>query len=73
MCVAVPAEIKIIKNSSALVAYMGMEREVDISLVPDVREGDFVIIHAGFAIQVLDKTEAEKTLKLFKEIEELTD
>ena len=71
MCVAVPAEIKIIKNNSALVAYMGIKREVDISLVPEVKEGDFVIVHAGFAIQILDSTEAEKTLELFKEIEKL--
>lgn len=71
MCVAVPAKVKIIKNSTALVAYMGMEREVDISLVPNLKEGDFVIIHAGFAIQVLDAAEAKKTLELFKEIEAL--
>lgn len=71
MCVAVPAKVKIIKNSTALVAYMGMEREVDISLVPNLNEGDFVIIHAGFAIQVLDAAEAKKTLELFKEIEAL--
>jgi len=71
MCVAVPARIKEIKNNSALISYMGLEREIDISLVPDVEIGDFVIVHAGFAIQIIDRNEAEKTLELFNEIEEL--
>ncbi|HAX17494.1 MAG TPA: HypC/HybG/HupF family hydrogenase formation chaperone [Actinobacteria bacterium] len=71
MCVAVPARIKEIKNNSALISYMGLEREIDISLVPDAEIGDFVIVHAGFAIQIIDRNEAEKTLELFNEIEEL--
>jgi hydrogenase expression/formation protein HypC len=71
MCVAVPAKIKNIKNNSALISYMGVEREIDISLVPEAKKDDFVIVHAGFAIQIIDSTEAKETIELFNEIEQL--
>lgn len=71
MCVAVPARIKQINKTTALVSYMDMEREIDISLVPDAAIDDFVIVHAGFAIQIIDNAEAEKTMELFNEIESL--
>lgn len=71
MCVAVPARIKKINKTTALVSYMDMEREIDISLVPDAAIDDFVIVHAGFAIQIIDNAEAEKTMELFNEIESL--
>ncbi len=71
MCVAVPAKIMKIKNNIALVSYMGAKREIDISLVPEAAINDFVIVHAGFAIQIIDNTEAEKTIELFNEIKQL--
>lgn len=67
MCLAVPAEVKSIDGHMATVDYGGVSRTVNISLV-DARVGDYVIVHAGYAIQVLDREEAEKTLELFREL-----
>jgi len=69
MCVAVPGKIMSIKKDTAVISYMGLEREIDISLVPDVKVGDYVIVHAGFAIQIINHEEAIKTIELFDEIE----
>lgn len=67
MCLAVPAEIKSIDGFMATVDYGGVSRSANISLV-DAKIGDFVIVHAGYAIQVLDREEAEKTLELFRQL-----
>jgi hydrogenase expression/formation protein HypC len=67
MCLAVPAEIKSIEGSSATVDYGGVKRTANISLV-EAKVGDFVIVHAGYAIQVMDREEAEKTLDIFREM-----
>ncbi|HEC77311.1 MAG TPA: HypC/HybG/HupF family hydrogenase formation chaperone [Thermoplasmatales archaeon] len=66
MCLAVPGRVSEIKGKKAIVDYGGIKRTADISLV-DVKEGDYVIVHAGFAIQVLNKKDAEETLKIFEE------
>ncbi|MCE5329722.1 HypC/HybG/HupF family hydrogenase formation chaperone [bacterium] len=66
MCVAVPAKIiKITADNSAEINSMGVTKTIDISLVPEATPGDFVIVHAGFAIQIIDKEEAQKVLELF--------
>jgi len=70
MCLAVPAEVKSIERHMATVDYGGVNRTANISLV-DAKVGDHVIVHAGYAIQVLDREEAEKTLDLFREMLEL--
>lgn len=67
MCLAVPAEVKSIDGHMATVDYGGVSRTANISLV-EAKVGDYVIVHAGYAIQVLDKEEAEKTLDLFREL-----
>jgi len=67
VCLAVPGKIIEIEGKKAKVDYGGIKREVDISLV-NAKEGDYVIVHAGFAIQVLDEKNAIETLKLFEEI-----
>ncbi len=72
MCLAVPAEIKSIEGSTATVDYGGVNRTTNISLV-EAKVGDFVIVHAGYAIQVLDREEAEKTLDIFREMLEQED
>lgn len=67
MCLAIPGKIKKInkKTDIALVDFDGVEREVNISLV-ESKIGDYVIVHAGFAIQKLKRKEALETTKLFK-------
>lgn len=67
MCLAVPAEIKSIDGCTATVDYGGVKRTANISLV-EAKVGDFVIVHAGYAIQVMDREEAEKTLDIFREM-----
>lgn len=68
MCLGIPAIIERIEGENAFVRHLGVKRKISIMLVPDVKVGDYVIVHAGFAIQRLDKEEAEKTLKLIEEI-----
>ena len=70
MCLAIPGKIVEIdtENQHAIIDYGdGTKRKANISLV-DVKKGDFVLVHAGFAIEVLDKKEAMETLDLFREM-----
>jgi len=66
MCVAVPAKIITVSDNIALIESAGVSKKIDISLVPEVKAGDYVIVHAGFAIQVVDTEEAQKILELFE-------
>ncbi len=67
MCLAIPAKIIKINKNIAEIESLGVKKEIDISLVPDVKKGDFVIVHAGFAIQIIDKEEAETIQNYWKE------
>jgi len=67
MCLAVPGEIKSVEGAVAKVDFGGVTRTANLSLV-EAKVGDYVIVHAGYAIQVLDKDEAEKTLEVFREL-----
>jgi hydrogenase expression/formation protein HypC len=58
MCLAIPARINRINKNIAEVESLGVKKEVDISLVPGVKVGDYVIVHAGFAIQIIDEEDA---------------
>ena len=68
MCLAIPAKVKSIKGDTALVDVSGVEREAMVMMTPEVKVGDYIIMHAGFAIQILDVKEAEETLRLLEEI-----
>jgi hydrogenase expression/formation protein HypC len=69
MCLAIPAKVLEVSGSRARVDFGGgVTREVNVSLLERVKVGDYVIVHAGFAIQILDSEEAEKTLKLWEEV-----
>lgn len=69
MCLAIPAKVLEVSGSKARVDFGGgVTREVNISLLERVEVGDYVIVHAGFAIQILDREEAEKTLKVWEEL-----
>ena len=70
MCLAIPGKIVDIdvENERAVVDYGdGTKREANITLV-EVKIGDYVLVHAGFAIQVLDEKDAKETLDLFREM-----
>ena len=67
MCLAIPGKVVEIKGRKAIIDYGGVIREADISLV-DAKKGDYVIVHAGFAIQVIDEKEAKETIKIFEEM-----
>jgi hydrogenase expression/formation protein HypC len=69
MCVAVPAKIITVSDNIAQMESMGVSKAIDISLVPEVCVGDYVIVHAGFAIQIVDREEAKKILELFESYE----
>jgi hydrogenase expression/formation protein HypC len=58
MCLAIPARITKINKNIAEVESLGVKKEIDVSLVPDVNVGDYVIVHAGFAIQLIDEEDA---------------
>lgn len=68
---AIPMQIVKIEGEKGIVEIGGVTREVGLQLVNDVKEGDYVIVHAGFAIQRLDEKRALETLALFAEMEKL--
>jgi hydrogenase expression/formation protein HypC len=68
MCLAVPGRILEMEGNAARVDFGGVTREASTALVPEARVGDYVLVHAGFAIQVLDEREAEETLSLFRDL-----
>lgn len=70
MCLAVPVRVLKIDGLKALVELGGLTRQANIMLVPDTQVGDYILLHAGFAIQRLDEKEAEETIRLFAEIAE---
>lgn len=69
MCLAVPMKvIKLLPPDRAIVDSDGISMEISLKIVDKVNIGDYVIVHTGFALEILDLTEAEKTLEIFKEI-----
>ena len=69
MCVAVPSKIITIDDQMATIDVQGAQRQVSLMLLPEPAElGDYVLVHAGFAIQKLDPEAGQETLKLFEEM-----
>lgn len=74
MCLAIPAQVKAInENNLATVDILGVTREVALDLTPSAEVGSYVLIHAGFAIEVVSEEAAQETLDLIKEFPELAD
>lgn len=67
MCLGIPMKILEIKDDLAFAEVGGAKREIGLTLVSDIKVGDYVIVHAGYAIQKLDKEQAEETLKLLRQ------
>jgi hydrogenase expression/formation protein HypC len=68
MCLSVPARIVQVESNRAKAEVGGLLREISIDLCPEVAVGEYVLIHAGFAIQRLDEKEAKETLDLLKQL-----
>lgn len=69
MCLAVAAKVLKMKDEyNAEVEVEGVTMNVSTALVPNVQEGEFVLVHAGFAIEVIDQVAAEENLRLWREI-----
>jgi hydrogenase expression/formation protein HypC len=70
MCLAVPALIKSINGQQAIADIEGITREISLQLTPEAKVGDYVLLHTGYAISIIDAEEAEETLKLLKKVAE---
>ncbi|MBF0119870.1 MAG: HypC/HybG/HupF family hydrogenase formation chaperone [Desulfobacterales bacterium] len=68
MCLAIPSKIVSICDKNATIDINGVKKNISISLVEDVKIGDYVIVHAGFAIHKIDEESAQESLKLLREI-----
>lgn len=74
MCLAVPGQLLSIEGDDPLtrqgrVAFAGIVKQANLAYVPEAKAGDYVLVHAGFAITVIDETEATKTLAYLAEFE----
>lgn len=69
MCLALPARVvTLLPDDQALVELGGVRKTVSVALIPEARVGDYVIVHVGHAIGLIDPAEAERTLALFAEM-----
>jgi hydrogenase expression/formation protein HypC len=68
MCIGVPVKIVKIYGNNGIAEYGGVKRKVGLQLIEDINVGDWVILHAGFAITKLDEQQAEETLQLLKQV-----
>jgi hydrogenase expression/formation protein HypC len=71
MCLAIPALITSKEDKEAEAEIGGISRRISLWLTPEAEVGDYVLVHTGYAINVLDQEEAEETLRLFEEIAEV--
>ena len=68
MCLAIPALVKSVDGQLAEVEVGGVSRRVSLLLTPEARVGDYVLLHTGYAISIIDEAEAKETLKLLEEM-----
>lgn len=73
MCLAIPSQIVKIENGMATINVGGAQATASLLLMEDVKVGDHVIVHAGFAIHKIDEKEARESLKILKEAAALVD
>lgn len=73
MCLAIPAVITLIEDKEAEVEIGGITRRISLWLTPEAKVGDYVLVHTGYAINIVDQEEAEETLRLLTEIAELAE
>ena len=73
MCLAVPVQVKSVSGNEAEVESGGVTYKASIMLTPEVKVGDYVLLHTGYAISIVDKEEAEERLKIFQEMDSLAE
>lgn len=77
MCLAIPGKVSQIEEINGMrsgrILFGGIARQACLDFVPDAREGDYVLVHVGFAISVVDKEEAERTYALLESLGYITD
>jgi len=78
MCLAVPGRVESIHGEDPLsrtgkVSFGGAVKEVNLAYVPEVKVGDYVVVHVGFALSIVDEEEATKVFEYLKEMEDLSD
>ena len=71
MCLSIPAKIESIDGEMAIVSVGGTTYEASLQMIDDVKIGDYVLLHTGFAIQKISEEDAAETLKIFEEFEDL--
>jgi hydrogenase expression/formation protein HypC len=71
MCLAVPVKVVAIDGNEAEVEIGGVKRRISIVLTPEARVGDYVLLHTGYAINVVNEAEAQETLKILEEMARL--
>ena len=72
MCLAIPAKItEIDENRTANADILGVTRQISLDLTPEAKVGDFVLVHAGFAIEIVEEDFARETIDLIKQFPEL--
>ncbi|MFD2642814.1 HypC/HybG/HupF family hydrogenase formation chaperone [Pseudomonas japonica] len=71
MCLAIPARVVELRDDDqALVDLGGIRKEISLALVSGVQLGDYVIVHVGYALGLIDPEEAQRTLDIFKQLEQ---
>ena len=73
MCLAIPALVKSVDGKEAEAEIGGVSRRISLWLTPEAKVGDYVLLHTGYAIGIVDQEEAEETLKLLEEMVELSE
>jgi len=73
MCLATPVKIVSIEGDEAEAEIAGVRRRISIALTPEAKMGDYVLLHTGYAIGVVDEVEAKETLELLEEIASLSE
>ena len=68
MCLAIPAMIKSVDGLLAEVDFGEVSRQISIWLTPDAKQGDYVLVHTGYSIGIIDEDEAKETMRLFEEV-----
>jgi hydrogenase expression/formation protein HypC len=72
MCLAIPALVISIHGEKAVADISGVRREISLQLTPDVKVGDYVLLHTGYAISVIDEIEAQQSLDMLRQVLEIS-